>query len=97
MKWSRNTKEFEYKAFTSEDGRYRVQDINDQPCVPEYNELKKHNWDSKKTHEAFLTYCKANKISLNGANWALIDNKTNEVIRFPFKTAKSAMQYAETI
>ena len=97
MKWMRNTKEFEFAPYVSENGKYRVQDINDQPCIPEYNELRKHNWDSKKSHEDFMNYCKENKIVLNGSNWVLIDNETGEVIQFPFKTAKAAKEYAETI
>ena len=97
MKWTRKTKEFQFAPYISDDGRFRVQDMNDQPIVEEYNELLRHNWDSPESHQSFLWYCKEHKISPNSANWVLVDNRTNEVIKFPFKTAKAAKQYAETI
>lgn len=97
MEWTRKTSEYEFAPYVSADGKFRVQDMNDQPIVPEYNELKKHNWDNKQTHARFMSYCKENKISLNGANWVLVNNETNEVIKFPFKTAKTAKEYAETL
>jgi len=97
MKWLRATKEFKFEPYVSEDGKYRVQDMNDQPIVREYNELKRNNWNSKEDHNKFMSYCKEHKINLNGANWVLVDNKTNEAIKFPFRTAKAAKEYAETI
>ena len=97
IKWTRKTSEFQYAPYISEDGKYRVQDIDSQPIIDEYNYLKNHNWDSKESHETFLRYCKEHRISLNGANWAVVDNKTNEVIKFPFKSAKSAKEFAERL
>lgn len=97
MKWTRKTEEFKYDPYVSDDGMYRVQDMNDQPIVNEYTELKKRNWDSKESHQRFMDYCKAHKISLNGANWVLVNNATNEPIKFPFKSAKAAKEYAESI
>ncbi len=97
MKWNRKTTEFQYAPYVSECGRYRVEDINDCRTIPEWEELKKHNWDSKETHQRLLQYAKENKIKLNGANWAVVDNKTNTVIKFPFGSAKSAKEYAETL
>ena len=97
MKWNRKTTEFAFEPYISEDNKYRVQDMNDQPIVKEYNELVLHNWDSKEDHKKFLNYCKEHKISLNGANWVLVNNETNEPIQFPFKTAKAAKEYAELL
>lgn len=97
MKWTRNTKEFQYAPYISEDGKYRVQDMDDQPIINEYDELKKVHWNSKELHQRFMNYCKEHKISLNSANWVVVDNITNEPIKFPFKTAKAAKEYAESI
>lgn len=97
MKWTRKTKEFEFAPYVSENNKYRVQDINDQPIIKEYDELKKHNWDSSESHKKFIDYCVENKIRFNAANWALVNNETNEVIKYPFKTAKDAKAYAETL
>ncbi len=97
MKWTRKTKEFEYAPYIDENEKYRIQDINDHPTVDEYEYLKNHNWDNEETHKAFMNYCKEHKISINGANWAVVNNETNEVIKFPFKTVKAAKEYVETL
>ena len=96
MKWTRKTKEFQYAPYISECGKYRIEDINDCKTIPKWEELKKHNWDSKETHEALLQYAKENKIKLNGSNWAVVDNITNEIIKFPFATVKKAKEYVES-
>lgn len=97
MKWTRKTEFGQYAPYISDNGLYRVQDMSDQPIVEEYNTLRRNNWNSAKDHEAFLKYCAEHKIAINGANWVLVDNRTNQPIRFPFKTAKAAKEYAETI
>lgn len=97
MKWTRKTKEFQFAPYVSENEEFRVQDMNDQSIVEEYNELLRHNWDNKETHSNFLRYCAEHKTSLSGANWVLVNNRTNEVIAFPFKTAKAAKEFAETV
>lgn len=96
-KWTRKTKEFEFAPYIDENGEYRIQEIDDQPIVKEYEELKAHNWDNDETHKRFIDYCKENKIRLNSANWAVVNNKTNEVIKFPFKTVKAAKEFVETL
>lgn len=96
MLWTRKTEAGQYKPYISEDGRFTVADLAfNASLVPEYQELKKNVWASKEDHEKFLTYCKANKLNMNGANWVVVDNETKEV-RFPFKTAKAAKEFAET-
>lgn len=97
LKWTRKTTEFEYAPYISQDGRFRVQDMDDCPTVEEYDVLRNNNWNSAKSHEDFLAYCRENNIKLHGANWALVDNKTNQPIKFPFRTAKAAKEYAENI
>lgn len=97
MNWTRKTEWGGFEPYISDNKKYRVQDMNDQPVVKEYNELKRHNWDNSETHKAFLTYCKSHKININGANWVLVDNETNDPIKWPFRTAKQAKEYAETI
>lgn len=97
MNWTRKTKEFTFAPYISEDGRYRVQDLNDQPVVKEYNKMKRHNWDSMESHRKFMAYCKLHAINVNGANWVLVNNETGEAICWPFKTAKAAKEYAETL
>ena len=97
MIWNRKSKEFSFEPYVSENGKFRVQEMSDQPVVKEFNELKKNNWNSKEDHEKFLAFCKENKISLNGANWVLVDNETNQPIKWPFKTASAAKAFAETI
>lgn len=92
MKWIRKTSEFEYQPYFSEDGRFTIGDIDDQNMIPEYTELKKHNWDSEKTHNDFMAYCKQNKIRINGANWVLKED--GKVIGI-YKTAKQAKEVAE--
>lgn len=97
MEWERKTSQFEFAPYVSMNGRFRVQDINDCPVVKEYDELKKHNWDNKESHQRFIGYCRKQGIRLNGANWVLVDNETGAAIKFPFKTAKQAKDFAEII
>ena len=94
MKWTRKTNEFEYQPYVSEDGRFVIGDIDDQNMIPEYTELKKHNWDNEKAHNEYMKYCKENKIRINGANWVL---KDNEKVIGIYKTAKQAKAVAEEI
>ena len=97
MKWTRKTAFGEFKPYVSEDGEFMVADLSmNSQLVPEYCYLKTHNWDSKETHEKFLTYCRENKLRLDNANWIVVNTKTGEK-HFPFKTAKAAKEYAESI
>ena len=99
MKWTRKTKFGQFKPYISEDGKYMVADMNmsaGAALVPEYAELKKNNWNSNEDHNRFLKYCSDNKMSLSGANWVLVNRETGEA-KFPFKSAKAAKEYAESI
>lgn len=97
MKWTRKTREFEYAPYIDENGKYRIQEIDDQPIVEEYEDLKKHNWDSKESHKRFMDYCKEHNIKMSDANWVVVNNETDEVIAFPFKTVKAAKEFVETL
>ena len=92
MKWNRKTNEFEYAPYISDDGRFQIADININDIIPEYTELREHNWDNDETHKHYIEYCKINGIRINGANWALTDN--GEVIGI-FKTVRKAKEEAE--
>lgn len=97
MKWTRKTEFGQFKPYISEDGRYTVADMTisaGAKFVPEFAELKKNNWNSKEDHAKLIAYCVEHKMSLNGANWVLVDNKTGET-RFPYKTAAAAKMAAE--
>lgn len=99
MKWTRKTKEFQYAPYESEDGKYIVADMSmssGRAFVPEYARLRRNSPNSAYDRTAFLNYCKEHKINIYGANWVLVNNETKEV-KFPFKTAKAAKEYAESI
>ena len=99
MKWTRKTEFGQFKPYISEDDKYMVADMSmsaGAALVPEYAELKKNNWNSNEDHNRFLKYCSDNKMSLNGANWVLVNRETGEA-KFPFKSAKAAKEFAESI
>lgn len=99
MKWTRKTEFGAFKPYVSEDGKYIVADMSmssGAAFVPEFAELKRNFRNSEADRAKFLTYCKDHKLSLNGANWVVVNNETGEV-KFPFKSAKAAKEYAESI
>ncbi len=104
INWTRKTNEFEFAPYKSEDERFTIGDIRDcrrifkemnlDGIVSEYYELESHNWDTKETHNAYMKFCKENKIRFNGSNWILLDG--DKVVGI-YKTAKEAKTVAETL